>query len=40
VSIASTLYHEKKMRLGVIFGVIIVIILAMTLWKRGKPPVP
>jgi len=28
------------MRLGVIFGVVLVIIVAYVLWNRGKPPVP
>jgi len=28
------------MRLGVIFGIVLVIVVAMILWKRGKPPVP
>jgi len=28
------------MRIGIIFGLILAIILATILWKRGKPPVP
>lgn len=28
------------MRLGAIFGIVLVIILGVILWKRGKPPVP
>jgi len=28
------------MRLGLIFGIALVIILAVILWNRGKPPVP
>jgi hypothetical protein len=32
--------NEEKMRLGVIFGVVLVIIVAFVLWNRGKPPVP
>jgi len=28
------------MRIGIIFGIVLVIILATVLWKRGKPPVP
>jgi ABC-type transporter Mla subunit MlaD len=32
--------NEKKVRLGVIFGVVLVVIVAFVLWNRGKPPVP
>jgi len=28
------------MRIGIILGIVLVIILGVTLWKRGKPPVP
>jgi len=28
------------MRIGIILGIVLVIILGATLWKRGKPPVP
>jgi hypothetical protein len=28
------------MRIGIIFGLVLAIILATILWKRGKPPVP
>jgi len=28
------------MRLGILFGIVLVIIVATVLWKRGKPPVP
>jgi len=28
------------MRIGILFGIVLVIILGVTLWKRGKPPVP
>jgi len=28
------------MRLGIIFGIVLVIIIGTILWKRGKPPVP
>jgi hypothetical protein len=28
------------MRLAVIFGIVLVIVLGVILWKRGKPPVP
>jgi len=28
------------MRLGIIFGIVLVIIVGTILWKRGKPPVP
>lgn len=30
----------EPMRLGLIFGIVLAIILGVTLWKRGKPPVP
>jgi hypothetical protein len=30
----------RTMRLGLIFGIVLVIILGVTLWRRGKPPVP
>jgi len=28
------------MRLGILFGIVLVIIVGTVLWKRGKPPVP
>jgi len=28
------------MRLGVIFAIVLAVILAAVLWRRGKPPVP
>ena len=30
----------RVMRIGIIFGIALVIILATILWKRGKPPAP
>ena len=30
----------RTMRLGLILGIVLVIILGVTLWRRGKPPVP
>jgi len=33
-------FDGEKMRVGVLLGIVLVIILAVTLWKRGKPPVP
>jgi tetrahydromethanopterin S-methyltransferase subunit F len=31
---------ERTMRVGIIFGLVLAVILAVILWKRGKPPVP
>jgi len=28
------------MRLGIIFGLVLAVVLAVILWNRGKPPVP
>jgi len=28
------------MRIGLIFAVVFIVILAVTLWRRGKPPLP
>jgi len=28
------------MRPGIILGIVVVIIIAVILWRRGKPPVP
>ena len=30
----------SRMRLGLIFGIVLAIILGVILWQRGKPPVP
>ena len=30
----------REMRIGIIFGIVLVIIVGTILWKRGKPPVP
>jgi hypothetical protein len=30
----------RTMRLGLILGIVLVIVLGVTLWRRGKPPVP
>jgi hypothetical protein len=32
--------NHGTMRLGVIFGILLVIVFGVTLWRRGKPPVP
>jgi hypothetical protein len=36
----SSSTNIQTMRLGLIFGIILVIVVGATLWRRGKPPVP
>jgi len=36
----TTFTMIREMRIGIIFGIVLVIIVGTILWKRGKPPVP
>ena len=30
----------RIVRLGLIFGLVLIVIFAVVLWRRGKPPLP
>ena len=30
----------RSMRLGLIFGIVLIVVFAVVLWRRGKPPLP
>ncbi|MFL5487017.1 MAG: hypothetical protein ACJ8AJ_00895 [Gemmatimonadaceae bacterium] len=32
--------RERKMRLGLIFGIVLAVLLVVIMWNRGRPPAP
>ncbi|MFL5602106.1 MAG: hypothetical protein ACJ77R_01680 [Gemmatimonadaceae bacterium] len=35
-----TFSHGRKMRLGLIFGIVLLVLLVVIMWNRGRPPAP